>query len=142
MELASGTGDVHPARHAAFPILDALHNAGRLGALGTIRALGGVHFLFAVARFRNLCHDLSNLLLRGDPRRWMISSCSLAPFAAAGLKMTYPQQQEMSWKIGPDTSQSSRGSLPKLGYTKLRVLTTCPPMPPQLRSLVVPDRAI
>ena len=68
VELASGAGDVYPARHAAFPILDALHNAGRLGALGTIRALGGIHFLFTVARFRNLCHDLSNLLRLGDPR--------------------------------------------------------------------------
>jgi len=118
VEFASGAGDVHPARHSAFPILDALHNARRLGALGTIRALGGIHFLFTVARFRNLCHDLSNLLLFGDPRRRMISSRSLAPFAAAGLEKTNPKQQKMSGKIGPDTSQSSRGSRPKLVYTK------------------------
>ncbi len=73
VELASGAGDVHPARHAAFPILDALHNAGRLGALGTIGALGGVHFLLTVTGFRNLCHDLSNLLLLGDPRRHILA---------------------------------------------------------------------
>src|SRR6185437_6066094 len=73
VELASGAGDVHSARHAAFPILDALHNACRLGALGTIRALGGVHLFFTIARFRNLCHDLSNLLLPYDPRRRVLA---------------------------------------------------------------------
>jgi hypothetical protein len=73
VELASGAGDVHSARHAAFSIFDTLHNASRLGALGTIRALGGVHLFFTVARFRNLCHDLSNLLLPDDPRRRVLA---------------------------------------------------------------------
>jgi hypothetical protein len=124
VELASGAGDIHPARHAAFPILNTLHNAGRLGALGTIRALGGIHFLFTVARFRNLCHGLSNLLQLGDPRRRVLLSLDLAPFALAGLKKTNPQQQEMSRKFGPDTSQSGRESLAILVYTKPRVVTT------------------
>jgi hypothetical protein len=84
VEFAGGAGDVHTARHAAFPIFDALHNAGRFGALGTIRALRGIHFLLTVARFRNLCHDLSNLLPLGDSRRRMTFSLSLALFAAEG----------------------------------------------------------
>jgi hypothetical protein len=128
VELASGAGDVHAARHAAFPILNTLHNAGRLGALGTIRALGGIHFLFTVARFRNLCHGLSNLLQLGDPRRRVLRSLNLALFTLAGLKKTKPQQREMSGKFGPDTnpdtSQSGRESLAVLVYTKPRVVTT------------------
>lgn len=128
VELASGARDVHPARHAAFPILNTLHNAGRLGALGTIRALGGIYFLFTVARFRNLCHGLSNLLQLGDPRRRVLLSLDLAPFALADLKKTNPQQQEMSRKFGPDTSpdtsQSGSESLAIQVYTKPRIVTT------------------
>ena len=56
----------------------------------------------------------------------MISLRALAPFAAAGLEKANPKPWEMSGKIGPDTSQSSREPRPKLVYTKPRVPTTLP----------------
>ncbi len=45
----------------------------------------------------------------------------LAPFAAAGLARAIPEQSRMNGKFGPETSRSSRGSLPNLVYTKPRV---------------------
>src|SRR5215469_18710686 len=64
-ELAGGARDVNAARDAAFPVFHALDDARRLAALGAIRALGGIHDLFAVGGFRDLgtyCHDESLLL--------------------------------------------------------------------------------
>jgi hypothetical protein len=82
VEFACGAGDVHSAWRAALSVLDALYNAGRFRALGAVRALGGIHFLFTVARFRNLCHDVSNLLPLRDPRDFIVQSLLLARFAS------------------------------------------------------------
>ena len=67
VKLASGAGDIHSARHAALPVLHSFHNPGRFRALGAIRALSGVHFLFTVARLCNLSHNVSCLLQLRDP---------------------------------------------------------------------------
>jgi hypothetical protein len=119
VEFAGGTGDVHPARHTAFPVLDALHDAGWFRALRTVGALGGIHFLFTVACLRNLCHDLSNLLLLAI-RVSASSACFTSHHSLRRVfeKKTKPRQQEMDGKFGPDTSQSSCRSLPTLVYMK------------------------
>ena len=59
-EVAGRAGDVDAAGDAALAILDALDDAGGLGALGTICAFLCIHDLFAVAGFGNLrhCDDL------------------------------------------------------------------------------------
>lgn len=62
MEFAGGAGDVNSARRAALTVFHPLHNAGWLGTLRTIRALGGVHFFLAISGFGNLGHVVSNLL--------------------------------------------------------------------------------
>ncbi len=48
----------------------------------------------------------------------------------------------MNGKFGPETSRSSRGSLPNLVYTKPRPPTTPPEMGPQLRVLALLHRAV
>ncbi len=67
VKLANRAGNIHAARHAALAVLHAFHNPGRFRALGAIRALSGIHFLFTVARFRNLGHNVPCLLQLGDP---------------------------------------------------------------------------
>jgi hypothetical protein len=58
-EFARGARDINPARDVAFAIFNAFDDACGLAALGTIRALGGIHDLFAVGCFCDLgayCH--------------------------------------------------------------------------------------
>ena len=56
-ELARRAGDVHSTRNSALTVLDTLDDAGRFGALRTIRALVGIHDLFTVAGLGNLRHN-------------------------------------------------------------------------------------
>src|SRR3981189_1568383 len=56
-EIARRAGDIHSARSTAFTVLDTLDDAGRFGALGTIRALVGIHDLLTVAGLGNLRHN-------------------------------------------------------------------------------------
>jgi hypothetical protein len=56
-EIARRAGDIHSARSTALTILDTLDDAGGFGALGTIRALVGVHDLLTVAGLGNLRHN-------------------------------------------------------------------------------------
>ena len=56
-ELAGGAGDVDAARDAALTVLDALDDAGGLGALRAIGALVRIHNLVTVAGLGNLCHN-------------------------------------------------------------------------------------
>jgi len=55
-EVADGAGDVDAAGDATLTILDALDDAGGLRAFGAVGTSGGVHDLFTVAGFGNLCH--------------------------------------------------------------------------------------
>src|SRR6476661_8331606 len=57
VEIACRAGDVDSAGNAALTVLDALHDARRLAALGTVRALGRVHYLLAICGLCNLRHD-------------------------------------------------------------------------------------
>ena len=69
VKIASGTGNVNPTGRTALAVFHALHDAGWLRALGTIRALGGIHFLLAVAGFGNLGHVfLISFALEPPPR--------------------------------------------------------------------------
>ena len=83
-ELACRARDVNPARDAAFAVFHPLNNARGLAALGTIRALGGVHDLLAVRCLCDLgayCHeespDVSNMCaaLRVSPAEECGWSC-------------------------------------------------------------------
>jgi hypothetical protein len=56
-EIACRAGDVHSAWRAALTVLDTLHDAGRFGALGTIRALVSIHDLLTVAGLGNFRHN-------------------------------------------------------------------------------------
>jgi hypothetical protein len=56
VEIACGAGDIDSSRRVPLAILDPLYYPRRLGALGTVRALGGVHFLLAISGFGNLGH--------------------------------------------------------------------------------------
>ena len=55
-EIARRAGDIHSARSTALAVLDTLDDAGGFGALGTIRALVGIHDLLPVAGLGNLRH--------------------------------------------------------------------------------------
>src|SRR5665213_847359 len=55
-KIARGARNVDAAGDVALAVLDALHDAGGLGALGTIGALLGIHDLLAVAGLGNLRH--------------------------------------------------------------------------------------
>jgi len=59
VKLAGRAGDENPAGDVAFAVLHALHDAGRLAALGTVGALGCVHHFFAIRGLCNLGHYLS-----------------------------------------------------------------------------------
>src|SRR5258708_689766 len=54
-ELARRARNIDPARYPALAVFHALHDAGRLAALGAIRALACVHHLFTVCCFCDLC---------------------------------------------------------------------------------------
>src|ERR1700680_2326467 len=56
----------HSAGHSALAVLHSLHNAGRLAALRTIRALGSVHHFFTICCLCNLGHSclLTKILLQ------------------------------------------------------------------------------
>src|SRR6266851_2485509 len=54
-ELAPRARNIDTARYPALAIFHALLDAGRLAALGAIRALAGVHHLFTVCCFCDLC---------------------------------------------------------------------------------------
>jgi hypothetical protein len=56
-EIARRAGDIHSARSTALAVLDSLDNACGFGALGTIRALVGIHDLLTVAGLGNLRHS-------------------------------------------------------------------------------------
>src|SRR4030088_3660478 len=56
-EIARRAGDIHSAGSTALTVLDTLDNAGRFGALGTIRALVGIHDLLTVAGLGNFRHN-------------------------------------------------------------------------------------
>jgi hypothetical protein len=56
-EIARGAGDIHSARSTALTVLDTLYDAGGFGALGTIRALVGIHDLLTVAGLGNFRHN-------------------------------------------------------------------------------------
>ena len=56
-EIARRARDIHSAWSTALAVLDALDDAGRFGALGTIRALVGIHDLLTVAGLGNLRHN-------------------------------------------------------------------------------------
>ena len=56
-EIARRAGDIHSARSTALTVLDTLDDAGGFGALGTIRALVGIHDLLTVAGLGNLRHN-------------------------------------------------------------------------------------
>jgi hypothetical protein len=56
-EIARRAGDIHSARSTALTVLDALDDAGGFGALGTIRALVGIHDLLTVAGLGYLRHN-------------------------------------------------------------------------------------
>ena len=55
-ELAGGAGDVDAAGDTALTVLDALDDAGGLGALRAIGALVSIHDLLTVAGLGNLRH--------------------------------------------------------------------------------------
>src|ERR1017187_6106959 len=76
VEVARRAGNIDPARYAALAVLHALDDARRLAALGTIRALAGVHHLLTVRRFCDLCayrHGSSLLIssVYGAAFRWI-----------------------------------------------------------------------
>src|ERR1700751_3373924 len=56
-EVARRAGDIHSARSTALAVLDTLDDAGGFGALGTIRALVGIHDLLTVAGLGNFRHN-------------------------------------------------------------------------------------
>src|SRR4030088_1222239 len=56
-EIARRAGDIHSAGSTALTVLDTLDDAGRFGALGTIRALVGIHDLLTVAGLGNFRHN-------------------------------------------------------------------------------------
>lgn len=56
-EIARRAGDIHSARSTALAVLDTLDNACGFGALGTIRALVGIHDLLTVAGLGYLRHN-------------------------------------------------------------------------------------
>jgi hypothetical protein len=58
VEVARRTRDVDSSRNAPFAIFDTLDDTRGLAALGTVGRLRRVHYLLAVASFRNLCHGL------------------------------------------------------------------------------------
>ena len=60
VEFAGRAGNKNSAGDAALAVLHALYDAGLLAALGAVGALGGVHDLFAVGCFCDLCHVLSS----------------------------------------------------------------------------------
>src|SRR5260370_14432482 len=63
-EIARRAGDIHSARSTALAVLDTLDDAGGFGALGTIRALVGIHDLLTVAGLGNLRHNALLSLVR------------------------------------------------------------------------------
>ena len=56
-EIARRAGDIYSAGSSALPVLDTLDDAGGFGALGTIRALVGIHDLLTVAGLGNFRHN-------------------------------------------------------------------------------------
>jgi hypothetical protein len=56
VELTRRARDKDPASDASFTVFNPLRDARRFAALGTIRALGGVHFLLAIGCFCDLGH--------------------------------------------------------------------------------------
>ena len=56
-EIARRAGDVYSAGGTALPILNTLDDTGGFGALGTIRALVGIHDLLTVAGLGNFRHN-------------------------------------------------------------------------------------
>ena|ERR1039458_447247 len=56
VKLASRAGDEDAARDVALTVLDPLDDAGGFGALGTVGALGCIHYLLAVPCFCDLGH--------------------------------------------------------------------------------------
>src|SRR5438270_12815156 len=56
VKLAAGAGNKDTAGNVAFAVLDALYDPGGLTALGTIGALGSVHYFLAVCRLGDLGH--------------------------------------------------------------------------------------
>ena len=63
VEITGRAGNINPSRNATLAILDPLDDASWLLALGAVRALGGVHFFFAVGGFGNLSHAAFKLLM-------------------------------------------------------------------------------
>jgi hypothetical protein len=56
-EIACRAGDVYSAGCTALAVLHTLHDAGRFGALRTVGALVGIHYLLTVAGLGNLRHN-------------------------------------------------------------------------------------
>ena len=56
VKLAGRARDINTAGNIPFAIFHALYDAGGFAALGTVRALGGIHHFFAIRRFGDLSH--------------------------------------------------------------------------------------
>ena len=56
-EIARRAGDIYSAGRTPLPVLNTLDDAGGFGALGTIRALVGIHDLLTVAGLGNFRHN-------------------------------------------------------------------------------------
>jgi len=66
-ELARRARDKDPTAHVALAVLQALDDAGWLAALGTVRALGRIHYFLAVSGLGDLSHGVFTLLSVGSP---------------------------------------------------------------------------
>src|ERR1700761_986852 len=89
VEVAGGAGDVYAAGDAALAVLDPLHDAGGLAALGTIGALGRVHYLLAVCCLGDFSHGNS-----------VSSSISLQCFWSFPIQTGIWQARQQSWAAG------------------------------------------
>ena len=58
-KFAGGAGNENSAGDAPLAIFDALHDTCGLPTLGTVGALGGVHYFFAVCGFGDFGHVFS-----------------------------------------------------------------------------------
>jgi hypothetical protein len=80
-EVAGRAGDINAAGDIALAVLDALYDAGGLGALGAVGALLGIHDLLAVTGFGDLCH----CCLLPEAKVWLDRISGQARYAQAYL---------------------------------------------------------
>ena len=104
VEVAYRARNVDSAGDAALAVLDALDDARRLVALGTVSRLRRVHYLLAVTCFCNLCH-----LSGASPSRGCL--CTHPPGRTASTARTYAASHRnlIAWK--------ERDSLPSVYMT-------------------------